>query len=514
MPFRLRTFVERLRDEGELDVVSTAVDAIDVAAHLDGNPKAVLFEAVGPERAQLVGNVYAGRRRLALALGVPERELLREVVRRCRGPIAPCEVERAAAPVQEVVLTGDDADLTRLPAHLQHADDGGIYLGGIDVTQTLDRRHRNVGFRRLMVRGRREAGIDLTAPSDLHTAYAEYVARKTPMPIVMVLGAHPADGICAVMGTPIDDELALAGGLRESAVPLVRCVSIDALAPADAEIVLEGYLDEHGWCAEEGPYGEFAGYYGRMKTNPVFHLTAITMRRDALLQTLTISGGALDCTDTGHLNSMRTESAVWISLESAIREPVALYAPPAASGVFEVRLAMRPRYPGEARNAIAAAFGSMGDAKHVFVVDDDVDVFSDRQMQWAFATRFQAGRDLVVDPGFRAIPLDPSLRGAHVWSKAGFDCTLPAEVRAAGACSVPVPPRVAARPAAPVAVADALLSGPKTFRELMELAGSRDGRDVTLALDALRATVERLPDGRYSKRNASMGLSRAALDAG
>ena len=93
--------------------------------------------------------------------------------------------------------------------------------------------------------------------------------------------------------------------------------------------------------------------------------------------------------------------------------------------MYNVRVSMRQRYPGEARNAIAAVFASAADVKHVFVVDEDIDVFDDQQIDWALATRFQADRDLVVESGFRAVPLDPSLEGRRVGAKAGFDLTRP-----------------------------------------------------------------------------------------
>jgi 3-polyprenyl-4-hydroxybenzoate decarboxylase len=166
--------------------------------------------------------------------------------------------------------------------------------------------------------------------------------------------------------------------------------------------------------------------------------------------------------------------------------------------VPHVRVALRPRHPGDARNAIAAAFGSLGEVKHVFVVDPDVDVFSDAQMDWALATRFQGDRDLVVAAGMRAVPLDPSLRGARTGAKVGFDLTLPPDQAATIARAVPEPPVLRPRAARPVA--DALAEGPMTFGALMEAAGSRDGRDVLRALEDLRreGRVERLADGRYA----------------
>jgi UbiD family decarboxylase len=495
-PFRLRRFVRLLEERGELEIVDAPLDLCDVAARVEGNPRAVLFRALRGA-TELVGNVMGSRRRLALAFGVAERDLLAEVRRRAEASVPPVRVA-GPPPVQQVVWTGADADLTRLPVHLQHGEDGAPYISaGIDISRSLDGARRNVGYRRLMLRGRREAGVNLTSPSDLRGIYGEYVARGRPLPIAFVIGSHPADAVAAAGTWPAADEVALMGALRGAPVPLARCVTIDLEVPADAEVVLEGTLDPGGWSELEGPYGELFGWYGPIRRNPVFRLSAITCRRDALFQTLAIGGRHLSLTDTAQLNAVRTEAAVWAALATAVREPVAVHAPPSTGGVAHVRVAIRQRAPGEARNAIAAAFGSLAEVKHVFVVDPDVDVFSDAQMEWALATRFQADRDLVVAGGMRTIPLDPSLRGARTGAKAGFDLTLPAGEAAAIAGAVPAPPVVAARTPRPVA--EALAEGPLGFAALMESAGSRDGRDVVRALDDLRreGLLERLGDGRY-----------------
>lgn len=496
--FRLRRMVERFAAEGELETIAKPVDLVDIGGHLDGNPKAVLFRAAGPEKAELVGNVLGSRRRLALAFDVSEKDLRTEVSRRLEQAIPPIEVASSAAPVHQVVWTGAQADFTKLPVHLQHSEDGAPYISAsIDITRSIDGSKRNVGYRRMMLRGRTEAGIDLIAPSDLRALYGEYVKRKERMPVAFVIGCHPADGVAATAMSPIADEIALMGGLRGAAVPLVKCATIDAMVPADAEVVLEGYLDERGWVESEGPYGEYVGYYGHMKTNPVFHLTAITMRRDALFQTITIGGRRLDCTDTAQLCALRTEAAAWSALLTAVREPVAVYATASCGGMYNLRLSLRQRYPGEVRNAIAAVMGSNADVKHVFVVDEDIDVYSDAQMDWAFATRFQADRDLVVASGFRCIPLDPSLGGSRTGAKAGFDLTFPFGWNRATDFRVPESPKLAPQPR--MGVRQALEAGPRTFRELMEVAGSRDGRDVLIELDAVRkdAGIDRTPDGRY-----------------
>ncbi len=496
--FRLRRFVDALRQTGELDVQSGPTELGDVAAGLEGSAKAVLFERVGKEGAQLVGNVMGSRARLARAFGVAPDALLAEVLRRLRTAHEIVEVKAEAAPVQQVVLSGDKADLTALPVNLQHGLDGGPYISAsIDYVVDPQRGWTNVGVRRLMLRGRREAGVDLNSPSDLRALYEAAARQGRRLPVAFVVGAHPADYVAAVMRLPVD-ELGLVASLRDAPLAVVKCLTCDIRVPADAEWVLEGYLDERGHVEDEGPYGEFLGYYGAVKKNPVFHLTAITRRRDALFQTATIGGRSLGRTDTAQLNALRTEVMVQRALETAVREVKAVYATPSSGGMYNVRIALKPRVPGEARNAIAAAFGSLANVKHVFVVDPDIDVFSDEQMDWALATRFQADRDLVVQAGFRTLPLDPSLAGARTGAKAGFDLTLPLGEARGLESIVPEPPRFEGKRFASVEAA--LADGPKTFEALMAALASRDGREVVLALEALRAAgrLVREKDGRYA----------------
>jgi 3-polyprenyl-4-hydroxybenzoate decarboxylase len=166
--------------------------------------------------------------------------------------------------------------------------------------------------------------------------------------------------------------------------------------------------------------------------------------------------------------------------------------------MFNLRITLRQRVPGEARNAIAAAFASLGNVKNVFVFDPDIDIFSEEQVDWALATRFQADRDLVVVPGMRALPLDPSLQNhARIGGKAGFDCTVPFGQGDSLAFSVPAPPAFEAERQATVEAA--LDEGPKFFMELMAATRSRDGREIVRELErlAMLRKVERDREGRW-----------------
>jgi 2,5-furandicarboxylate decarboxylase 1 len=497
--FRLRRFVEELATSGELETKPGTTRLADIARTLEANPKAVLFDAVGRDGFALVGNALGSRKRFAQAFGVSPPKLLAEILARLRGKAELVEVGRAQAPVQEVVQTGAEVDLTKLPVHLQHGKDGGPFISaGMDFTRDGATGLTNVGLRRFMLRGRATTGVDLVAPSDLRNIYLATLARGERLPLSVVVGGHPIDYFGATMRMP-GDELSLLARLRGAAMPVVKCVSNDIRVPADAEWVLEGYLGEAGYSEAEGPYGEFLGYYGGVKINPVFHVTAITRRRDALFQTLTIGGRTMSCTDTAQLCTLRTEVLVWRALETAIREPVAVYAPPATGGVYNVRIAMRQRVPGEARNAIAAAFGSLANAKNVFVVDPDIDIFSDEQMEWALATRFQPDRDFICASGFRTIPLDPSLEGAALGAKGGYDLTMPPATAARLEAEIPEPPHF--KGARFASVEAALADGPKFFEDLMAAVGSDDGREIVLALEELRrqGRLARDPaEGRYS----------------
>ena len=201
--FRLRRFVERLKQMGECETHEKPIDLVDVAGVLEGNPRATLFAAAGPEKAELVGNVMGSRKRLALALDTDEAGLLPTLMQRLANPQKPVKVSGKDAPVQQVVLKGEEADLCALPVHLQHGEDGAPYISAsIDFAVFPATGHTNVGCRRIMLRGPRQAGVDMIAPSDLRAIYLEAVARGERLPVAYTVGSHPADFMAAVSMTP------------------------------------------------------------------------------------------------------------------------------------------------------------------------------------------------------------------------------------------------------------------------------------------------------------------------
>lgn len=506
--FRLRRFVEELRAKGEVDVIDKPVQLGDVSPIIEATPKAVLFRSVGPERSELVSTVMGSRKRMALALGVAEEDSAREFLRRLETPQSIVEVSSVVAPVHQVVLTGKKADISKLPFHPHHEYDGGVYLtSGIDFTVDPETGWTNIGCRRLCLHGRYECTTNVTSMSHLRFMYQRSMARKERLPVSFAVGSHPVDFLASGMRAPRGDELKFLAALRGEPVPLVKSVTNDILVPADAEIIVEGYLDERGYIEPDGPYGEYMGYYGPMHLDPIFHVTAITMRKDALHQSLLHGvGRILGRSDAALISAVRLEAEAIKLLTSIGIDAVAAYQPLYGGEMQHMRVAIRQTVAGQARHAIAMLFGAILSLKHIFIVDEDIDVRSDDAMDWALGTRFQANRDLIVLDDMHGMRMDPSLDGKKLGSKAGFDCTRPVGRSWSVTSLVPAAKQLAGKKRFKT-VEDALGSGPMFFTHLMEAVGSRDGRDVSLALNELRSRgkIGRDADGRYHLAKAEKG---------
>jgi len=503
--YRLRNFVDRLIDLGEVDIHDEPVPLTELSLIIEHTHKAVLFKNAGPERVELVTKTAGSRKRIAAAFETSEDKLYEEYFKRLTSPQPLVEVSSDDAPVHAIQITGKDVDLTKLPFHPQHAFDGSRYLSSaIDYTIDPATGRRNVGCRRLSLRNRYEAGTNVTAPSDLKLIYTACVGRGQKLPVTFTVGAHPFFAATTRQG---GDELGLVARFRAEPAPVVKSLTNDILVPADAELTLEGYLDERGYVEPEGPFGEYMGYYGAIHMDPIFHCTAITMRPDVLHHTL-LHGSAfvLDQTDSANITAMRMEAEAMRILKTCVREPRAVYLRAISGGANTLRVSIRQYVLGEARSAIAALFGGIMQLKHVYVFDEDIDIHDDRQVEWALGTRFQADQDLVVLKGMLGMTMDPSLNGRRIGAKTGFDCTKPFGRDG----QIPLT-RSAAKAFKGTAryqnVEQALAASPLFYADIVEALGSQDGREVACALDELRQAgrLSRDRDGRYHLGKAKPG---------
>lgn len=502
--FRLRRFVDQLTEIGEVEVHPEPVPLIDLSRIIEATDKATLFSDAGPDHFEIVAAVCGSRRRVAAAFGTDVRDVSREYLRRLSTPQATVEIPTADAPVHEVIATGDQVDVSRLPFFLQHELDGGPYISSaIDFAADPATGRRNVGCRRLMLRDKRTLTSNLTQQSDLREVYRGCVERRQPLPVTFVIGAHPLDFLAATLRVKSDDEVRLVASMRGEPLPLVRGVTNDLFVPADAEMVIEGYFDAEGWHVLDGPYGEWWGFYGPAHPDPLFHVTAVTHRRDVLHQTVLHGTRHLENCDANGAANVSVEADAWRALRAAGIEPSAVYHVASAPTGTQVRVALARGKPGQARDAIAALF-AIPILKHVTVVDDDIDVYSDAEVSWAQSTRFRPDRDVVIQSGFPGRKgLDHTAAEDGTISKIGFDATLPVDAPSDIEHWRPLPPQLADSHAPRcTSVREALQGGPRFFVQLMDDLGSTDGREVALELERLRADglVDRLRDGEWRYR--------------
>ena len=419
-----RDVLTRLEAAGELLRVPKAVDPRHLSALMAQPPQATFFEQIaGYPDWRAVGAVVSTRRRLAIAMGCGEDAIATRFEQGIRRPIEPRLVERA--PCQEVVWTGDEVDLTRLPIPMMHVKDGGPYISGTLVVSKDPEYGRNVGSYRMMYRTPSETGIDLVSSSDMRVYYQRALDAGRPLEIAVAIGVHPFELLAASYKAPIaEDEFAVAGGLHGAPVELVRCRTVDLEVPAHAELVLEGELLPIGWTADEGPFGEFSHITGEVKWNPIFRVRAITHRRDPIFYVLQMPW------ENDWLAAPVIEAAGLQALRIASVEPVAIRAPVGGCCYWTLVASIRKR-PGEGMNALLALL-SVAEVKLAIVTDDDIDIYDPDQLDWAMTFRVQADRDVLVVPNGRGKHIDPSVRagslgkgGLATTAKLGIDATIP-----------------------------------------------------------------------------------------
>jgi 2,5-furandicarboxylate decarboxylase 1 len=413
----LRSFLSLLEKHDLLVRLEREVDAATEAGRLlrqlELRGVAGLFPHVRGAEASLVYNLLGSRRAVELALGVGPGEARGRFARALGDRVAPVLVDDA--PAQEVVATGEEADLRRLPLVTHSENDAGPYVtAGAVIARDPDTGRRNVSINRMMLVGARETGIRMMPPQQLGVIQAHAEASGQELPVAVAIGLHPLDSLAAATSLPAgEDELELAGGLRGEPLRLARCVSVDLEAPADAEIVIEGVVAA-GVREPEGPFGDFLQFYVPQMANHRLRVTAITHRRDPIYQTM-VAGSREDVSLLG----LSRETEVVDAVERTGAELVDARLGPT---ILSCTLAIRQRYPGEAKNVGLAALGAYPWLKYCLVVDHDVDVHDLDDVWWAVATRSSPARAIVVAAGAPAFPRDA--HGIHD-SRAIVDATIP-----------------------------------------------------------------------------------------
>jgi 4-hydroxy-3-polyprenylbenzoate decarboxylase len=438
----LREWIALLEREGELVRISAEVDPhLEVTEIVDrtvraGGP-ALLFERPKGSAIPLLINQFGTERRMCLAFGV---ESLDDVAAKLSAILELQPPEGLAAKVrglktlksladsrpkvvkrgvcQEVVLQGDDVDLGRLPVQTCWPGDAGPFIT-LPAVITRDPRtgERNVGMYRMQVLGPRSTAMHWQIHKD---GRADYLFTEGRMEIAVALGLDPITAYSASAPLPKHiDELMVAGFLRGEPVELVKGVTVDLEVPADAEIVLEGYIDK-GDLTTEGPFGDHTGFYTPAEQFPVFHVTAITMRQDAVYPSIVVGKPPQEDAWLGKA----TERIFLPAVKMTVPEIVDYDLPVAGAFHNLVIVSIKKAFPGHARKVMHAIWGlgMLSLTKGIVVVDEHVDVHDYEQVMFYVGANVDPKRDVVIAEG----PLDhldhaPTLQ--FIGGKLGIDAT-------------------------------------------------------------------------------------------
>jgi 4-hydroxy-3-polyprenylbenzoate decarboxylase len=438
----LRDWIALLEREGELVRVGAEVDPkLEVTEIVDrtvraGGP-ALLFENPRGSGIPLLINQFGTERRMCLAFGVEslddiaakladilELQPPEGLAAKVRGlktlkSIAdsrPRTVKRGAS--QEIVLRGDDVDLGRLPVQTCWPGDAGPFIT-LPAVITRDPRtgQRNVGMYRLQVLGPRSTAMHWQIHKD---GRADYLFTEGRMEVAVALGLDPISAYSASAPLPKHiDEFMMAGFLRGEPLELVKGVTVDLEVPADAEIVLEGYIDK-GELTEEGPFGDHTGYYTPAEQFPVFNVTAITMRKDAIYPSIVVGKPPQEDAWLGKA----TERIFLPAVKMTVPEIVDYDLPVAGAFHNLCIVSIRKAFPGHAKKVMHAIWGlgMLSLTKGIVVVDAHVDVHDYGQVMFYVGANVDPKRDIVIAEG----PLDhldhaPTLQ--FVGGKIGIDAT-------------------------------------------------------------------------------------------
>lgn len=428
----LSDFVDRMEKAGFLVRIKEEKRVDELPKIMEENPlKAVLVEKVKDSDFQFLTNAYSNQDMYAWALGCKKSETGKKIADLGAKRIKPKIVTQA--PCKDVILKGDQVDLTILPLFLHHERDGHAYTNdNLVISKDPETGVTDWGIYRSMFRTKDEKSFDMTCTSHRQRKNALKAQKMgINLPLAIVIGGPIIDKIAALTSAPDDvDDWDVLGGIYGQPANLIKCETLDLYVPANAEIVLEGeLLATEGWTHDEGPYGEFTGMYGGgLKWNPVFKVHCITYKKNAIYQHGTIGGSHPWYTDN-MLQLPSLEADLFFALQRAGIEVLEVRAP--AGGLSNIAYAkIKTIGGGDAMQAltIMLSCSRLALPKIAMVFDEDVDIWNDQAISWAMAFRYMPHRGTLVIPGGNTMTVDPSV-GSDMppisASKLGLDCTIP-----------------------------------------------------------------------------------------
>ncbi len=434
-----RSFVNALEQSGELVRITKEVDPkfqLSALMHrLEAMGKAFRFDNVKGASIPLVGGLFLSEQRLGRALGASQHEefthqdAAAEFDRAIANPVPPKSV--TSGPVKDVIKIGDDIDLSELPIPTFFELDSGAFItGAISITRHPETGVANVGVYRGLVMDKHKLSMNASTFSDLRKIYKASEDRGEELAMAIVIGVEPAVLAAAISKPPPGlSELDVAGGLKGAPVELVKCETNDLLVPANSEIVIEGKIDfkETIWQT----LGEYPGLYGP-ETDPVLQVTAVTHRKDPLFYSIMAGPNAEQVTiGTISIYSMANIATKEIKGRFSNIIDTNLFIDPRWTGpMFQLFISIDKKSDDDPKEIIKATFESEGGIfpvsrviKRIVVVDQDIDIHSYPDIEYAVWTRAADPSKIMIFPNYVSWELDRAQKDDGKSVRMGIDAT-------------------------------------------------------------------------------------------
>jgi len=401
----MRSFIQRLRDLGKLEVIEKQVSPILEAPHLAQGTGPVLFERINGSRA--IMNLVGSRTILAQALGVDEKGLIKKLL----------HTEPTGKTFDQDYDWPRDAtpDLTKLPIMKFYERDGGPYItAGILVAKYGQR--VNASIHRMMVVDNTSLAVRLVPPRHSYLMYKASAQKGRPMTVAIAIGVDPVTLFATSTRVPCGLEFNYAAALKGHAQPLRECENGVPVPPS--EIVLEGQIDPKK-TASEGPFVDLTGTYDLVRQEPIIELTRVMSTEDPIYHSILPAG-----VEHSLLMGVPYEPLIYKACQD-VTKVTNVTLTEGGRHYLHAIVQIEKQTEGDAKNAIMAAFASHTSLKHVVVIDHDIDIYNMSDIEFAIATRVKGNLDIMIIPNVRGSSLDPRAAPDGTTTKVGVDATAP-----------------------------------------------------------------------------------------
>ncbi len=413
----LENYIKSLQEHDKIKTIRGEISKnLEIAGVLKTlEPTPALFERVKESEFRVAGNLFCNKKQVADYFGIQTEEIIPTLTQAIENRSPPEQTDKGAC--QEVIE--DSVDLDKLPILLHNEVDGSPYISSGVVVSSDPEYGQNLDFHRAMQIGKNKMVARVVKGRDFYN----FLKRNGEVDVAFCIGNTPEVLIAAA--TSVDtgiDELEIANALRE--IKVTKAKTVDLMIPADTEFVLEGrvFLEERH---NEGPFIDLTETVDVIREEPVFEVKKITHRKTAIWQGL-LPGRA----EHKILMGMPREPTVYKKVKDRGIDVRDVYITPGGASWLHIAVKIHKKNEDDGIKTLEAAFSGHKSAKHVWVYDEDIDIYSEEEREWAMATRFQADEDLLIKDREPGSSLDPSAEpGTKMTTKCGFDCTKTLETK-------------------------------------------------------------------------------------